>query len=66
MTMTLSDKAKSLIRLYQRSPHDADEWAVCSEAVIRFIRAGIPDELVEIDGLRVRLNKRGKIVAEYM
>jgi hypothetical protein len=64
--MALSDKAKSLIRLYQRSPHDADGWAVCSEAVMHFTRKGVPDELVEIDGLRIRLNERGKIVAEYM
>jgi hypothetical protein len=64
--MTLSDKAKSLIRLYQRSPQDADGWAVCSEDVMLFIRKSVPDELVEIDGVRIRLNERGKIVAEYM
>ena len=33
---------------------------------MHFTRKGVPDELVEIDGLRIRLNERGKIVAEYM
>jgi hypothetical protein len=64
--MTLSNKAKSLIHLYQRSPHDADGWAICSEAVISLIRKGIPNDLIEIDGLRIRLSKRGEIVTEYM
>jgi hypothetical protein len=64
--MSLNDRAKTAIALYQRSPHDADGWATCSMAVMVNVVPAIPAELVEIDGLRIRLNERGKIVAEYM
>lgn len=64
--MKLSDKAKTAIALYQRSPHDAEGWAACSSAVMRIVIPDIPSELVEVDGLRVRLNERGNIVAEYL
>jgi hypothetical protein len=64
--MSLQGKAKTAIALYQRSPRDADGWATCSKVIMDNVMGAIPAELVEIDGLRIRLSERGKIVVEYM
>jgi hypothetical protein len=64
--MSLSVNAKKAIALYQRSPHDADGWTACSEMVMLYVVPFIPVELVEIEGMRMRLSERGKIVVEYM
>jgi hypothetical protein len=66
---TLSPNQKSLLRLVVKGA-GPDGWGPVSEMLCKVVSETIPSDLVEfeklVDGGRIRLTERGKVIVDYI